>query len=56
MNTKPRIVEVRQNVLKHNDEVARFGSASRMQGCSSFERSLAGSGIEVRILDWYYKS
>jgi len=23
---------------------------------SVFEKSLAGSGIEVRILDWYYKS
>jgi hypothetical protein len=36
MNTKPRIVEVRQNVLKHNDEVARtLRQRFQNAGCSS---------------------
>jgi len=42
MNTKPRIVEVRQNVLKHNDEVAR-ALRQRFQNAGLFVlRKVAG--------------
>src|SRR5579864_5591964 len=42
MNTKPRIVEVRQNVLKHNDEVAR-ALRQRFQDAGVFVVSLVSS-------------
>jgi hydrogenase nickel incorporation protein HypB len=42
MNSKPRIVEVRQNVLKHNDEVAR-ALRQRFQDAGVFVVSLVSS-------------
>jgi len=42
MNTKPRIVEVRQKVLKHNDEVAR-ALRQRFQNAGVFVVSLVSS-------------
>jgi hydrogenase nickel incorporation protein HypB len=42
MNTKPRIVEVRKNVLKHNDEVARV-LRQRFQDAGVFVVSLVSS-------------
>ena len=42
MNTKPRIVEVRKNVLKHNDEVAR-ALRQRFQSAGTFVVSLVSS-------------
>jgi hydrogenase nickel incorporation protein HypB len=42
MNSKPRIVEVRQNILKHNDEVAR-ALRQRFQNAGVFVVSLVSS-------------
>jgi len=42
MNSKPRIVEVRQNVLKHNDEVAR-ALRQRFHNAGVFVVSLVSS-------------
>jgi hydrogenase nickel incorporation protein HypB len=42
MNSKPRIVEVRQNILKHNDEVAR-ALRQRFQDAVVFVVSLVSS-------------
>jgi hydrogenase nickel incorporation protein HypB len=42
MNSKPRIVEVRQNILKHNDEVAR-ALRQRFQDAGVFVVSLVSS-------------